>query len=191
MQFDTFNFQVHDCFFPNYISIQNLSDQNQESENINVHSWSWVTNLTQKLFLPKMNFQNHVSDKHPQSENINVDSIDVFIDIFEISSSVTNLTWETVSSLNEYSNHVSDKHPQSENINVHALDVLIEIFEIWSWVTSLTYLETVYSLNEYPKWIPIPIPALPVLANMTCLNTCIKCDAKPALSYFYMHWAFT
>ena len=47
-----------------------------QSENINFHAleifleifeiWSF-TNLTQKLFLPKMNFQNHVSDKHPQS----------------------------------------------------------------------------------------------------------------------------
>ena len=45
---------------------------------------------------PKWIFKNHASDKHPQSGNINVDSIDVFIDIFEISSSVTNLTWETV-----------------------------------------------------------------------------------------------
>ena len=48
-----------------------------QSENINVHAldvsieifkiWSWVTCLTKKLFLPKMNIQNHVSNKHPKT----------------------------------------------------------------------------------------------------------------------------
>ena len=77
-----------------------------------------------------MNDQNHLSDKQPETENINVHSLDVYIEIFEISCYVTNLTQKLFLPKMNIQNHVSDKHPQSEIPNVHSLDVLIEIFEV-------------------------------------------------------------
>ena len=60
-----------------------------------------------------MNNQNHVSDKHPETENINVHSLDVLIEIFEISSWVTNLTKKLFLPKMNIQNHVSNKHPKT------------------------------------------------------------------------------
>ena len=87
----------------------------------------------------QMNFQKHVSDNHPQSW---VTYLTQKLFLLQMISQIICQIFFNKHKTGSYSKQVTlwifIKQLQSENINVHDLDVLIEIFDIWSWVTNRT-----------------------------------------------------